>query len=275
MHACSNTDVVIISNGSNQIFGNKEHSAYFCSHLIKGEINVFVLIHDHRSICCYSAHHQHYYVINLCFFQFQLDILEYRLTVLFHCAHRNAFIFPEFGINGAIDCLAHVVQSPAAQTRLLARLVICCLLPILEDRHMTLLKLTDEESRLLLTYVKEVMLLGGLDRAKFLMAASILYSDVCPQNASELLAITLAIAETVVQQIFKQHDNCVLEGTLCLLWTLCHTPAVVQRLSQIDHFIPELKTIKQTRCSTVSSLAKCVLWKLGCGNYEGNVNHLE
>ena len=223
--------------------------------------------------CCYSAHHQRYYVINLCFFQFQLDILEYRLTVLFHCAHRKAFIFSEFGINGAMDCLACVLQSPSTQTRLLARLVICCLLPILEDRHKTLLKLTDEECQLLHTYVKEVTLLGGLDQAKFLMAASILYSDVCPQNASELLTITLA--ETVVQQIYKQHDNCVLEGTLCLLWTLCHTPAIVQRLSQIDYLIPELKTIQQTRCSTVSSLAKSVLWKLGCGNYEGNVDHLE
>jgi len=193
--------------------------------------------------------------------------------VLFHCAHRKAFIFPEFGTNDAINCLAHVVQSPAAQTRLLARLVICCLLPILEDCHKTLLKLTDEESQLLLTYVKEVTLLGGLDRAKFLMATSILYSDVCPQNASGPLAIT--VAETVVQQISKQLDNCILEGTLCLLWTLCHTPAIVQRLSHIDHLIPELKTMQQTHCSAISSLAKCVLWKLGWGNYKGNINHLQ
>ena len=55
-----------------------------------------------------------------------------------------------------------------------------------------------------------------------------------------------------------------------LLWTLCHTPCIVQKLSQIDYLIPELKTIEQTQCSAVSSLAKAVLWKLGCGNYEGN-----
>ena len=130
--------------------------------------------------------------------------------------------------------------------------------------------MTDNESQLLLTYAKEGTLPGGLDTAKFLMAASILYSDVCPQNASGPLAIT--VAETVVQQISKQPDNCVLESALYLLWTLGHTPAIVQRLSQIDHLIPELKTIEQTRCSAVSSLTKCVLWKLGCGNFEGNIN---
>ena len=168
--------------------------------------------------------------------------------------------------------LACVLQSPTAQTRLLARLVICCLLPILEDCHKTLLEMTDEESQLLLTYVKEFMLPGGLDLAKFLMATSILYSDVCPQNASGPLAIK--VAETVVQQISKQHDNCILEGGLCLLWTLCHIPAIVQKLSQIDHLIPELKAMQQTQCSSVSSLAKCVLQKLGCGNLEGNVSWL-
>ena len=206
------------------------------------------------------------------------------MTVLFHCAHRKAFISSEFGIKGAVNSLAFiysefgarsainslacVLQSPTAQTRLLARLVICCLLPILKDHHQTLLEMTDDESQLLLTYVKEVTLPGGLDTAKFLMAASILFSDVCPRNVSGPLAIT--VAENVVHQISKQHDKYILEGTLCLLWTLCHTPAIVQRLSQIDHLIPELKTMQQTEYSTVSFLAKCVLWKLGCGNCEGN-----
>lgn len=129
--------------------------------------------------------------------------------------------------------------------------------------------MTDEESQLLLTYVKEVTLPGGLDRAKFLLATSILYSDVCPQNASGPLAIT--VAETIIQQLSMQHDNYVLEGALCLLWTLCHTPTIVQRLSQIDHLIPELKVIQQTQCSAVSCLTKCVLQKLGCGNHEGNI----
>ena len=130
--------------------------------------------------------------------------------------------------------------------------------------------MTDEESQLLLAYVKEVTLPGGLDRAKFLLATSILYSDVCPQNASGPLA--MAVAETVVQQLSKQHDNHILEGALCLLWTLCHTPAIAQRLCLIDHFITELKMMQQSRCSAVSSLAKCVLQKLGCVNHEGNIS---
>ena len=130
--------------------------------------------------------------------------------------------------------------------------------------------MTDEESQLLLTYVSETNFPGGVDPAKFLMATSILYGDACPQNASGPLALTLA--ETVVKQIFNLQDNCILEATLCLLWTLCHTPAIVQRLSQIDHLILELKTMQQTRCSTVSSLVKCVLWKLGCGKYEGKIS---
>ena len=129
--------------------------------------------------------------------------------------------------------------------------------------------MTDEESQLLLTYIRdEVMLPGGLDPAKFLMATSVLYGDVYPQNVSGPLAVTLA--EIVVQTIIKLHDGCVLESALCLLWTLCHTPYIVHRLSQLDHLIPELKTMQQTKCSAVSSLAKCVLWKLDCGNYEGN-----
>lgn len=118
----------------------------------------------------------------------------------------------------AIDILASVLQSPPAHTRLLARLVICCLLLILEDCHKTLLKMTDEESQLLLIYVSVTNFPGGLDRAKFLMATSILCGDVCPQNVSGPLAVI--VAETVVQQIFNLHDNCVLESALCLLWTL-------------------------------------------------------
>ena len=208
-------------------------------------------------------------LLELTFFSLQTT-LNYSLTVLFYCAHIKMFHYFEFCRKRAVNTLGSVLDSPVAHTRLLARLVICCLLPILEDCDKTLLKMTDEESQLILAYIKDnIMLPGGLDPAKFLMATSILYGDVCPQNASGPLALTLA--ETVVQYIFQLHDNCILESTLCLLWTLCHTPAIVQTLSQIDHLIPELKTIEQTRCSTVSSLVKCVLWKLGCGNYEGIV----
>ena len=180
------------------------------------------------------------------------------------------FHFPVFGLSSAIDSLACVLQSPVAHTRLLARLVICCLLPMLQDCHKTLLEMTDEESVLLLIYVAEMNLPGGLDTAKFVMATSILYGDLCPQNASGLLAV--AVAEAVVQHIFNLHDNCILESTLCLLWTFCHTPCIVQKLFQMDHLIPELKKIQHTQCSAVSSLAKCTLLNLGCGNLEGNIS---
>ena len=197
--------------------------------------------------------------------------LNSSLTILFYCAHVKMFHYSEFGVLSAIDTLASILQSPAAHTRLLTRLVICCLLPIIEDCHKTLLKMTEEESQLLLTYVRDkVILPGGLDPAKFIMATSVLYGDVYPQNASGPHAVTLA--EIVVQQIIKAHDKHILESALCLLWTLCYTPAIAQRLSQIDHLIPELKTMQQTQRSTVSSLAKCILWKLSCGNYEGNIS---
>ena len=211
------------------------------------------------------------YITHIHFFlQLHLTILNYRLIVLFYCAHVKPLTFSLFGESNAINILAHVLQSPNASTRLLTRLVICCLLPILEECHKTLLKMTDEESQLLLTYVSETNFPGGVDTAKFLMATSILYGDACPQNASGPLALTLA--ETVVKQIFNLQDNCISESALCLLWTLCHTPAIVQQLSQIDHLIPELKTMQQTQCLAVSSLAKCVLWKLGCGNYKGKIS---
>ena len=96
--------------------------------------------------------------------------LNSSLTILFYCAHVKMFHYSEFGVLSAIDTLASILQSPAAHTRLLTRLVICCLLPIIEDCHKTLLKMTEEESQLLLTYVRDkVILPGGLDPAKFIM----------------------------------------------------------------------------------------------------------
>ena len=86
---------------------------------------------------------------------------------------------------------------------------------------MALLKITEEESQLLLTYIKDTNLPGGLDRAKFLIAVSVLYQD--PQNALEPVA--RKIAKTVVEQILQDCDNQVLEGALCLLWTLTRTIA--------------------------------------------------
>ena len=57
------------------------------------------------------------------------------------------------------------------------------------------------------------------------LATSILYSDDCPQNASGPLV--MAVAETVVQQLSKQHDNHILEGACIML--------VVDTLSHSSH----------------------------------------
>jgi len=132
---------------------------------------------------------------------------------------------------------------------------------------MALLKITEEESQLLLTYIKDTNLPGGLDRAKFLIAVSVLYQD--PQNALEPVA--RKIAKTVVEQILQDCDNQVLEGALCLLLTLTRTIDIAQAISQISHLVAALKQMQQTSISTISSLAKSVLWQLGYGKYEGTV----
>ena len=132
---------------------------------------------------------------------------------------------------------------------------------------MALLKITEEESQLLLVYIKDTNLPGGLDRAKFLMAVSVLYRD--PQNALEPVA--RKIAETVVEQILQDCDNQVLEGALCLLWTLSRKIDIAQAISQISHLVAALKQMQQTSISAISSLAKSVLWQLGYGNYEGTI----
>ena len=192
-------------------------------------------------------------------------MLDYRLMVLFYCAHIKVFHYSAFGIASALNSLNCVLESSSARTRLLTRLVICCLHPIMENHHMALLKITEEESQLLLTYIKDTNLPGGLDRAKFLMAVSVLYQD--PQNALELVG--RKIAKTVVEQILQDCDNHVLEGALCLLWTLSHTIDIAQTISQISHLVAALKQMQQTSISAISSLAKSVLWQLGYGKYEG------
>ena len=134
---------------------------------------------------------------------------------------------------------------------------------------MALLKITEEESQLLLTYIKDTNLPGGLDRAKFLMAVSVLYQEFSPQNS--LGPVAREIAETVVEQILQDCDNQVLEGALYLLWTLSHTSGIAQAISQIPHLGAALKQMQQTSISLISSLAKSVLWQLGYGNYEGTI----
>jgi len=194
-------------------------------------------------------------------------MLYYRLMVLFYCAYIKAFHYSEFGLASAFETLNCALESSAAHTRLLTRLVISCLLPIMENHHMALLRITEEESQLLLTYIKDTHLPGGLDRAKFLMAVSVLYRD--PQNVLEPVA--RKIAETVVEQILQDYDNQVLEGAVCLLWTLSHTIGIAQAISQISHLVAALKQMQQTSISEIFSLAKSVLWQLGYRNYKGTI----
>jgi len=145
--------------------------------------------------------------------------------------------------------------------------VLCCLIPIMEDHDKTLLTMTEEESELLLIYIKDPMLTGGLDRAKFLMAVSVLYREFCFQNA--LGPVAGIIAENVAKQIFQPNDAHVLESLLCVLWTISHTPQIARAVGQICQLIPALKQMQRSSCSEVTLLAKSVLWQLGCGNWEG------
>lgn len=194
--------------------------------------------------------------------------LDQRLTVLFYCAHIRKLHYSVFGIMSAHDTLASVLQSPVPHTRLLARLVICCLLPIMESHHTHLLEMTAEEAKLLLHYIRCPKLPGGLDPAKFLMATSVLYREFCSQNASSFLV--REIVQSVIDLILQDCDNSVLEGALCLLWTLCHTPTTALHVSLIHTLIQALTSIQQSPCSAVSFPARSILWELGYGNYEGN-----
>jgi len=130
---------------------------------------------------------------------------------------------------------------------------------------MALLRITEEESQLLLTYIKDTKLPGGLDRAKFLMAVSVLYREFSPQNALE--PVTRNIAKTVAEQTLHDCNNQVLEGALCLLWTLSHDLGMAQTISQISHLVPALRQMQQTSISLATSL----LWRLGYGNCEGAI----
>ena len=192
--------------------------------------------------------------------------LDHQMAVLFYCAHIKKFHSLLFGTS--IDMISSMLQSPATHFRLLTRLTIGCLLPILQRHHMSLMEMTEEEAELLLNYIKHLNLPGGLDSAKLLMATSILYRF--SQNASS--SFTRDIAQQTVDVILQQNlSYSTLEGALCLLWALCHSPDMALHMSQEHTLVQVLTWMQQSPCSAVAFPARAVLWQLGYGNHEGNV----
>ena len=172
----------------------------------------------------------------------------------------------------APDKLTSVLKSSAAHTRLLARLVICCLHPITDDSHTKLLELTVEESKLLLSFIKRLEQPGGLDPVRLLKAASILFREFPSQTLSGHLIPELC--ESVINELNKNHNNCVLEGALCLLWSLvCFVPEAKHHVSKIDNFVSVLTLLQRSPCSIVSSPARSILFVSDYGNSEGKMGH--
>ena len=173
----------------------------------------------------------------------------------------------------ALDTLTTVLNSPVAYTRLLARLVICCLYPIMGDSQTKLLELTVEESELLLGFIRQPMQPAGVDPAKLLKAASVLFREFPTQTVSAHFFTELC--ESVVSLLYKNHDDCVTEGALCLLWTLsCYVPDIKHHImSKMDNLIGVLTSLQQSPCSIVSSPARSILLVMGYHSYGGMASH--
>lgn len=213
--------------------------------------------------------HNHSCITYLQVFQ---AFLDNRLTILFYCAHISKSHYASFGMLNALDTFSTVLNSPAAHTRLVTRLVICCLRPIMENHHNHLLELTTEEAELLLRYTRQPTLTCGLDLAKLLKAAAVIFQEL-PQQAA-LISLVMEFADNVisiVQQETRCDDDCVMEGALCLLWTLCHMPEIKEHITRMDKFVLRLISLQQNPISVVSSLASSVLWLLGCCDFKGKV----
>ena len=195
--------------------------------------------------------------------------IQHRLAVLFHCAHISNSHYSSFGLMGALDTLKTVLNSSDAQTRLLTRLVICCLQSIMEDHHYSLLELTEEEIDLLLRYIRQPAQFCELDPAKFLKAASVLFRKVPPQSIS--VRLLTEITQSVINLLQKDFDNTIMESVIYLLWTLCHVPEIKNSTSKVESLTLKLMSLQESSCSIVSSPARSLLWQLGHGSYEGAV----
>ena len=202
--------------------------------------------------------------------QVNQSFLNNHLTTLFYCAHISKYLYSSFGLMSATDTLTTALNSSSAHTRLLARLVICCLHPIMNNSHTKLLELTIEESELLLSFIKEPTQPAGLDPAKLLKATSVLFREVSSQpiSAGTLNQITSGVINLLCRNC--NHDNHIVEGALCLLWTLvCYIPEVKHRVSKMGNLTHLLTSLQQSPCSIVSSPARSLLLVLGLWSLEG------
>ena len=169
--------------------------------------------------------------------------------------HYAVFVSKNNVIN---DYLAPLLQTPYyIHTRLLARLTIGCLWPVLESTNICLLKLTTEEVKLLLKYIDSHNFPGALDPLKFFMATSVLFT--CPSNLSESFTLVTRIAQRTVELIRLQCSHSILQGALCLLWRLFHSPKIADTM-RLEHTL--IKPLEESQNTEVAKLAVSVLWNL-------------
>ena len=168
----------------------------------------------------------------------------------------------------SLDTLTTVLKSSFADTRLLTRLVICCLHPIMDDSHAKLLELTAEEAELLLSIITQLKKSCRLDPAKLLKATSVLFREFPLQSIPAQFFTDLC--QTTFSLLSNNYDICITEGALCLLWTLaCYIPEVKYYMSQMKNLVSTLTSLQQSPCSIISSPARSVLFVLNQGSYEG------
>ena len=136
------------------------------------------------------------------------------------------------------------------------------------EKQIQLLEMTSEEAQLFIQYIHCPELLGGgLELAKVFMTASYICQEFTPPNV-------LSIAHQLIDIILQDCSNCTLEGALCLIWAICHDPAIALHLSAMHNFIQVLMYLCQNPCSAVAFPAKATLWKLGFGNFTGTLIHI-
>lgn len=160
-----------------------------------------------------------------------------------------------------------MLQTPAIHTRLISRLTIGRLHPVMQRHHIKLLKLTQEETELLLRYMRNHKFPGGLDPVKFMKAISVLFTSSDNISSSQIQIIA---QHTVDLILLPEIGYDVLEGALYLLWTLCNSPDVALYISLEHKIVYLLTSMKESQSSEVATLARSVLWKLYYGKKEGD-----
>ena len=187
--------------------------------------------------------------------------------MIFYCAQLTKFHYDPFGKNSAIDTIAVATKVSVGRIRLIARLIICSLFQVTEERHMKLLQVTKQELDILCSYIAYPRPPGCLDSAKLFKAASILLRE--SKSHDICISSCLKIAKRAQSLLFQNPDNDIIDGALHMLLTLCHTPAIALHMCQEQNFIQLLTWLQQSPCLALSFPSRSLLWQLGYGMYQG------